>query len=113
MNNYQEIIENQLAMNISSWQTLVQNGLMPDDEVQIDFWYYTTNKENAEALKSFIEEETDYEVSVETSSNSVWNVKGRTQKTEISLDILNEWVEWMVTAGQEFECQFDGWGIQL
>ena len=113
MNNYQEIIENQLAMNQISWQKLVQNGLTSDDEVRLDFWYYTTNKENAESLKVFLQNETDYEVSIEASNNSVRSINGQTQKTEISLAILNEWVEWMVLAGQEFECQFDGWGVQL
>jgi Regulator of ribonuclease activity B len=113
MNSYQKILGDQLAMNKISWQKLVQNGLTSNDEVQLDFWYYAANKENAEALKAFLEKETDYEVLVEVSGNSMWNIKGHTQKTEISLDILNQWVEWMVIAGQEFECQFDGWGVQL
>jgi hypothetical protein len=28
----------------------------------------------------------------------------------VSLEILDQWVTWMVTAGKEHDCDFDGWG---
>ena len=41
-------------------------------------------------------------------------VRGSTQRTTISLDILDQWVEWMVAAGAEHgRCLFDGWGVQI
>jgi hypothetical protein len=42
-----------------------------------------------------------------------WSVTGSTQPTVVSLDILNQWVGWMVGAGAENGgCEFDGWGAQ-
>ena len=40
-----------------------------------------------------------------------WEVTGTTQPTKVSLEILDEWVAWMVAAGFEHGgCRFDGWG---
>jgi hypothetical protein len=42
-----------------------------------------------------------------------WTVEGKTQPTAASLEILNDWVTWMVGAGAEHgACEFDGWGTQ-
>ena len=38
---------------------------------------------------------------------------GNTQLTKISPDILGEWIDWMVTAGLERDCEFDGWGTEV
>jgi hypothetical protein len=42
-----------------------------------------------------------------------WRVEGNTQTTAVSLEILDQWVTWMVTAGKERGCDFDGWGTQI
>ena len=31
----------------------------------------------------------------------------------ISPEILDQWVDWMVAAGLERDCEFDGWGTQV
>ena len=38
---------------------------------------------------------------------------GTTQKTKITLEILNQWVTWMVAAGVDHGCLFDGWGTSV
>ena len=46
-------------------------------------------------------------------SKKQWSVTGSTQPTAVSLDILNQWVGWMVVAGAENGgCEFDGWGAE-
>ena len=42
-----------------------------------------------------------------------WTVQGSTQPTTISPEILDQWVDWMVSAGFERGCEFDGWGAQV
>ena len=43
-----------------------------------------------------------------------WAVSGTTQETEVSLEILDDWVRWMVAAGEaNGGCDFDGWGAQV
>ena len=114
--NYQASLAKQLAMNKQTWQRLLAHGLQTDSEVRLDFAYHAPNQEKALALKRLLNQETDYEVGVTCTGGWLrkqWGVTGSTQKTKISLAILDQWVEWMATAGQEYGCLFDGWGTSL
>ncbi len=42
-----------------------------------------------------------------------WTITGTTQPTNVSQGTLDEWVTWMVAAGFENGCEFDGWGAQV
>lgn len=115
MKTVQEQISRQRAMNRQTWRALQENGLKLDQEVELDFFYYCGDNQGANSLKNFLERETDYDVSVHpaSDSNEEWSVVGKTQKTTISPEILDEWVEWMILAGHEFHCEFDGWGTEV
>ena len=113
MNDYKNILRSQLEMNQMTWKELNENGLAHDDLVRLDFFYVCTNQENAKALKEFLDEETDYDILIEPSEKDTWNVNGSTQKTMVTLEILNQWVERMVIAGAEHNCVFDGWGTSV
>lgn len=116
MKSSQELISHQQALNKTTWRALQKNGLRPEQEVELDFFYYCADNKGASSLKQFLESETDYEVSVRPApdgSENEWSVVGKTQKTVISPEVLDEWVEWMILAGQEFKCEFDGWGTEV
>lgn len=115
MTTVQEQISRQRAMNRQTWRALQKNGLKPDQEVELDFFYYCGDNQAANSLKNFLERETDYQIEVHPApdSNEEWSVAGKTQKTTISPEILDEWVEWMILAGQQFHCEFDGWGTEV
>jgi hypothetical protein len=56
---------------------------------------------------------TDYDVRIGSSGSFFrrrWRVESTTQETKISQEILDQWVTWMVAAGGECGCDFDGWG---
>ncbi len=113
---YRELLSKQLAMNEQTWRTLQGHGVTPASEVRLDFAYRAPNRAAAEGLKSLLEDQTDYSVTVQSSGallRRVWTVSGSTQPTTISPDILNQWVDWMVTAGLERDCEFDGWGTEV
>jgi hypothetical protein len=114
--DYQATLARQLAMNKKTWEQLVAHGYKPDQDVQLDFFYAAPNRDRAVALKNFLNQETDYHVEV-TSTGSLlrksWQVTGTTQKTKISPEILDQWVQWMVAAGQDHACLFDGWGTSV
>jgi regulator of RNase E activity RraB len=112
--SYRLNLARQLAMNEKTWARLLELGITGETEVQLDFLYYASN-EAAAALQAFLKDETDYEVDVhpETGSSGQWIISGRTQKTTISKEILDQWVEWMVAAGFEHQCEFDGWGTSV
>jgi len=42
-----------------------------------------------------------------------WTLAGATRGTKISQEVLDQWVTWMLTAGSESGCEFDGWGAQV
>jgi hypothetical protein len=112
-------LSSQLAMNRQSWRALQENGVTDETELRLDFFYVAPGEQEANALASYLQAETDYDVSVGSSAGGLlrkksWTVNGATQKTQVSLDILDAWVEWMVAAGIENgQCEFDGWGAEV
>ncbi len=114
--HYEGILATQLAMNRHTWAALQQHGVTETSDLRLDFAYNAPSRAAAEALKSLIQEQTDYDVRVESGGSFLrrkWRVEGSTQKTTVSQDVLDQWVIWMVTAGKERACDFDGWGAQV
>ena len=82
----------------------------------LDFSYNAPSREAADKMCALLREETDYEIKVESRGSFLrrkWRVEGRTQRTAVSPSILDQWVTWMVTAGKEQSCNFDGWGTSV
>lgn len=107
------VISKQLAMNRQTFSQLRQAGLEPDDVVQLDFFFVAPDEKCAVALKSFLEQNDCLNVSVERRGGLLsrkFDVAGQSLPTTVSIELLDEWVEWMVAQGLERACEFDGWG---
>lgn len=105
----------QLASNPPLWEAFQQNGVMETTELQLDFTYYSPTAEDAAALKSLLEEY-GYTVAVSRSGSLLrrkWLLEGKTVKTTLTLEKLNQWTEWMVLAGEEHHSDFDGYGAGM
>ncbi|HVM56478.1 MAG TPA: ribonuclease E inhibitor RraB [Gaiellaceae bacterium] len=106
-------------MNRQTWQALQQHGVTEQSKLRLDFFYIASSEQQANALASFLRDETDYDVGVSSSGGGLlkkktWAVNGSTQETAISLDILDDWVRWMFAAGEaNGGCEFDGWGAAV
>jgi hypothetical protein len=114
--HFEQILATQLAMNPQTWAVLQEHGVTEQCQLRLDFSYNAPSKDAAEALVTLIQEQTDYDVRVETSGSFLrrkWRVEGTTQPTAISPEVLDQWVTWMVTAGKERVCDFDGWGTPV
>jgi hypothetical protein len=114
--HYEEILAKQLAMNCQAWAVLQKHGVTEQSMLRLDFSYDAPNRNAADSLRTLIQEQTDYDVRVQSGGaffRRKWRVEGTTQKTAISPDILDQWVTWMVTAGKERHCDFDGWGSSV
>ncbi|HKR61788.1 MAG TPA: hypothetical protein VJS64_19030 [Pyrinomonadaceae bacterium] len=114
--DYDKLLAKQLAMNQQTWSTLKAHGATEQSELRLDFLYNAPNREAADALRAFLHDETDYDIRVESAGSILrrkWRVEGKTQPTTISPGILDEWVTWMVIAGKEKNCEFDGWGTEI
>lgn len=113
---YRRILAKQLVMNEQTWQTLVAHGVTESSEVRLEFSYVAPDRSAAESLKTLLEEQTDYQVDMQSAGGilrKTWSVTGSAQPTHISPTVLDQWVDWMVTAGIHQNCEFDGWGTQL
>lgn len=104
-----DVIARQCAMNRQTWQALQSRGVTGETELRLDFAYVAPGLTEAGELAQFIRAETDYDVQADTDS-----VSGTTQPTKVTPDVLDEWVTWMVLAGDEHgRCKFDGWGTAV
>lgn len=106
-----DYLKEQLARTRATWARLRQHGVIDGSELQLDFFYTAPTSTRAAELKRFLEEETDYEMRV-TADRDQWILQGHTQRAPLSLAMVEQWVDWMVTAGLRFECAFDGWGAE-
>jgi Regulator of ribonuclease activity B len=114
--NYEDILAKQLAMNHQTWSALQKHGVTEKSKLRLDFSYNSPNRQAADGLCALLREQTDYEVQVESVGSFLrrkWRVEGRTQATAVSPAILDQWVMWMVAAGKERSCAFDGWGTSV
>ena len=111
--HYNAILAQQLVMNRKTWALLQQHGVTEQSQVRLDFSFEAPTREAAEKLRTLLQEQTDYDVRVESKRAFLrrrWRLEGTTQKTNISQEIIDQWVTWMVIAGKEQSCDFDGWG---
>jgi hypothetical protein len=108
------MLERQLAMNVQTWSALRQHGVTEQTDLRLDFSYDAPTRTAADKLVKLLKDETDYDLSEPSPSASGFLVSGTTQQTKVSLDILDQWVEWMHAAGRQSDgCEFDGWGAQV
>jgi Regulator of ribonuclease activity B len=113
---YQKLLVKQRAMNQQTWHRLQELGVTPATSLRLDFSYRAPDRKSAEALKDLLVDQTDYDIAVSSSGpmlSKQWTVQGTTQSTTISPEILDQWIDWMVSAGLERECEFDGWGTEV
>lgn len=108
------MLERQLAMNVRTWNALRQHGVTEQTDLRLDFSYDAPTRAAADKLTRLLRDETDYDVFEPRASDSGFVVSGATQETKVSLDILNQWVDWMHAAGRQSDgCAFDGRGAQV
>jgi hypothetical protein len=113
---YRRLLAKQLTMNEETWRVLQSHGVTDASRLRLDFSYIAPDRASAEALQAVLGDETDYEVGVQSDGGLFkkrWSVIGSTQPTAISAAILDQWVDWMVTAGLHQNCEFDGWGAAV
>lgn len=118
--DFRAVLSNQLGMNPQTWKLLTDRGVTHETALRLDFAYAAPGEKEATQLSVFLQRKTDYTVRTTSAkkggalSRKSWSVVGTTNPTALSLNLLNEWVRWMVLAGHENgQCEFDGWGAQL
>jgi phosphopantetheine adenylyltransferase len=107
----------QLELTSATWLKLQEVGVTEESELRLDFFYFTPAEEEATALARFLRETTDYDVEAHSHQTdeglTEWTVDGTTELTTVSGSVLDDWVTWMVAAGNKHDCEFDGWGAAV
>ncbi len=114
--HYEDILQKQLAMNRQTWAALQKHGVTEESQLRLDFSFNAPNREAADRLCTLLRDQTDYDVKVESDGPFLrrrWRVEGSTRNTAVSPAILDQWVTWMVSAGKDRACDFDGWGTSV
>lgn len=105
-------------MNRQSWAALQEHGVTSETDLRLDFFYCPSGQADADSLAGYLQRETDYSVRVQPVGGGFlkkkqWVVLGTTMDTKLTQETLDQWVAWMVAAGFQHGCEFDGWGAQV
>ena len=113
--DYQHLLAKHLARNEEVWLALQDCGISDKTVLQLDFQYFASSEECAQQLISFLRAETDYsvELRLDFSPEGMWLIAGHTQKTTVSKEVLDHWVEGMAATGFAHGCVFDGWAASV
>ena len=110
--DFQKLLSSQLSMTHETWKRLQSHGVNEQTPLKLDFLYYAPTRQSAESCKNHLLQY-EYKVSIWQENNESWVVEGQTQSTEVNKEILLQWVDYMVSAGWQYGCHFDGWGTEV
>ena len=109
---YQDNIEHQLRMLDVTWQAFEENGVTPETELIFEFAYLCPNRKAAESLDEALE---DYESAIRSEGllKKKWYVEGKTHPTQVTKEVLAQWLDFMVALGWQHGSEFDGFGASM
>jgi hypothetical protein len=114
---FQRLLAQQLEMNPRTWAALEERGVGARTPLVIEFSFTAPGKRQAEKLVEVLGQRTNFtsELLAEGSRfKRHWRVVGHTQPAAASVEMLDDWVTFMVTLGaKNGECRFDGWGVKV
>lgn len=110
---YEASLSTQLALSRETWRRLQELGGSKSTELRLDFFFLAESEQEARALHDVLTQETDYDVTLEALDDGGLGVAGTAQPVQVTLETLDQWVGWMITAGLRHRCQFDGWGTEI
>ena len=112
--DYEKLLSHQLEMTPQTWKQLQSHGVTDKTEIVLEFLYYAPTQDSAKACQAFLE---NYDVVIkpesDDSEDTLWLVTGKSGPTNVNEEILLQWVEYMVAAGWDNHCIFDGWGATV
>lgn len=83
-----------------------------EDELRIDYFFYTDTLEKSQVLTKEIQK-LDYIVHSDVASHdkNLFVIRGRTTQMKMMHEILRRWVTEMCELGYKHDCNFDSWQI--
>jgi hypothetical protein len=114
---FKKLLAQQLEMNPRTWAALEEKGVDEQTLLAIEFSFTAPGKQAARTLIKVLKTRTNFVTELladGTRWKRHWRVVGHTQPSTASLEMLNDWVTFMVTLGaNNGDCRFDGWGVKV
>ena len=114
---FRRLLEQQLEMNPRTWSALEERGIDARTLLVIEYSFTAPGKRAARDLVKVLRERTNFTAEVICEGPWLrrhWRVVGHTQPATASVEMLNDWVTFMVTLGAKHgACRFDGWGVKV
>ncbi|NAE18349.1 ribonuclease E inhibitor RraB, partial [Enterococcus hirae] len=113
----EETLGLQLQLNRTTWQALCEHGVQPGQALDVDVFYAAPGEEAARRLAVELTSVAGDARVGSTRSGLLrrrqWSVTGSLQLSQVSIEVLDAFVEHFVGVGARHGCEFDGWGAQL
>ncbi len=108
---FQEKRDKQLQMTPQLIEELRKLGVKAENELKLEYFFYTNTAEKAKNLATEIEKlGYEGEHGVSASSVQLFVITGWTTKIQMSDATLLDWTREMCELGFKFDAVFDGWG---
>jgi hypothetical protein len=114
---FQRLLAQQLEMNPRTWSALEERGVDARTLLVIEYSFTAPGRREAKSLVTVLRARTNFTSDVIAEGPRLrrrYRVVGHTQPATASVEMLNDWVTFMVTLGAKHgACRFDGWGVKV
>ena len=101
-----ENIDHQRQMLDVTWEKCESHGVDDKTELILKFVYLAPDKKSAHSLNHALED-CDSVVGFKGHFRREWYVDGKSHRTNVSKEVLTQWLEFMVALGWEHGCEFE------
>jgi hypothetical protein len=112
----EELITRHLTMSGQTLDALHKAGLNDEMRVCLEFLFVAPTEPKALALLGHLETNDCLNLSVKKSGgvfSRKWLVTGQTHPTPLNVQVIAQWLPWIVVQGIAHDCEFDGWGAEV
>ena len=106
----EDLVPGQIASNYPLLEALSQHGVTDNDQLRLEFAFFTNDIDKGENLKKALSERTGYSVDDLMRVKKLWRLTGWSNKINMNIDSINHWTFDMCKIGFDNDCKFDGWG---
>src|SRR5687767_5401479 len=106
----EDLVPGQIASNYPLLEALRQHGVTDNDQLKLEFAFFTNDIDKGESLKKALSVRADYSVDDLIRVKKLWRLTGWSNKIKMDIDSINHWTFDMCKFGFDNDCKFDGWG---
>lgn len=102
----------QFRLSIESLVSLRDSAVEEEDELKIDYFFYTDTLEKSQKLEKELQK-LDYVVNhgIASHDKNLFVISGRTTEIKMMHETLSKWTVEMCDLGYKYDCSFDNWTI--